>query len=380
MLVLSGGIDPATPPRHGERVVRALGPMARHVVVANAGHGVLGIGCVRDVVFRFIDASADRDALAVDAGCAAAVPRPPAFRPVGRPQGDVSHRSWRDDRGPRRSPSRSPRRRASADGGWRACARSLGKPAARRGDGASASARVHAVATSASTRPNGRITGLLGPNGAGKTTTLRMLAALITPDAGTMRVDGIDVVARPREVLARMGVLSDARGLYPRLTARENIVYYGALHGMEREAAEARAEDLARMFDMTRAARPARRRLQPGRADEDRARAARSSTTPPTSSSTSRPTASTCSRRAPCATACAGCARPRAAPKCIVFSTHIMQEVERLCDSVVVVAHGRTVATGTVAELLAETGERDFEEAFVKLAFVPERAGAEAAP
>ena len=88
VLALSGGIDPATPPRHGERVVRALGPMARHVVVANAGHGVLGIGCVRDVVFRFIDANEDRDALAVDAACAAAVPRPPAFRPITA-EGDV---------------------------------------------------------------------------------------------------------------------------------------------------------------------------------------------------------------------------------------------------------------------------------------------------
>ena len=82
VLVLSGGIDPATPPRHGERVVRALGPMARHVVVAQAGHGVLGVGCVRDIVYRFIDASEDRDALVVDAGCVAAVPRPPAFQPV----------------------------------------------------------------------------------------------------------------------------------------------------------------------------------------------------------------------------------------------------------------------------------------------------------
>ena len=88
VLALSGGLDPATPPRHGERVVRALGPLARHVVVANAGHGVLGIGCVRDVVFRFIDASEDRDALAVDAACAAAVPRPPAFRPITA-EGDV---------------------------------------------------------------------------------------------------------------------------------------------------------------------------------------------------------------------------------------------------------------------------------------------------
>ena len=78
-LVLSGGIDPVTPPRHGARVAQALGPMARHVVVANAGHGVMAIGCMRDVVFRFIDAASDADALAVDAGCAERVPRPPAF-------------------------------------------------------------------------------------------------------------------------------------------------------------------------------------------------------------------------------------------------------------------------------------------------------------
>jgi pimeloyl-ACP methyl ester carboxylesterase len=83
VLLLSGGLDPATPPRHGERVARALGPRARHVVVANAGHGVLGIGCMRDVVHRFIDAAEDGDALAVDANCVANVPRPPAFRPIG---------------------------------------------------------------------------------------------------------------------------------------------------------------------------------------------------------------------------------------------------------------------------------------------------------
>jgi hypothetical protein len=78
-LVLSGGIDPVTPPRHGERVAKALGPLARHVVVANAGHGVMAIGCMRDVIFRFVDAASDADALAVDAGCTARVPRPPAF-------------------------------------------------------------------------------------------------------------------------------------------------------------------------------------------------------------------------------------------------------------------------------------------------------------
>ena len=82
VLLLSGGLDPATPPRHGERMARALGPMARHVVVANAGHGVMAIGCLRDVVFRFIDAAEAAGALGIDASCAANVPRPPAFRPV----------------------------------------------------------------------------------------------------------------------------------------------------------------------------------------------------------------------------------------------------------------------------------------------------------
>ncbi len=81
-LLLSGGADPATPPRHGERVAQALGPQARHVVVPQAGHGVMGIGCMRDVIFRFIDAPTDADALKLDAGCASSIPRPGAFLPI----------------------------------------------------------------------------------------------------------------------------------------------------------------------------------------------------------------------------------------------------------------------------------------------------------
>jgi len=85
VLVLSGGADPVTPPRHGERVARALGAQARHVVVPQAGHGVMGIGCMRDALFRFIDAAGDDDAMKVDTTCAATMPRPPAFRPVTAP-------------------------------------------------------------------------------------------------------------------------------------------------------------------------------------------------------------------------------------------------------------------------------------------------------
>lgn len=82
VLVLSGGLDPVTPPRHGQRVAQALGERARHVVVPNAGHGVMNLGCLRDVLFRFVDAALDADASAVEANCAAAIPRPPAFVPV----------------------------------------------------------------------------------------------------------------------------------------------------------------------------------------------------------------------------------------------------------------------------------------------------------
>jgi sodium transport system ATP-binding protein len=229
---------------------------------------------------------------------------------------------------------------------------------------------VHAVRDVGFSAPDGRITGLLGPNGAGKTTTLRMLAGLITPDAGRMSVDGIDVVARPREVLARMGVLSDSRGLYPRLTARENILYYGALQGMGRDAAEARCHDLARMLDMT--ALLDRRTEGFSQGERMKTALARALVHDPPNIVLDEPTngLDVLATRA-LRESLRWLRTPAGGGKCIVFSTHIMQEVERLCDSVVVVAEGRTVATGTVAELLAQTGQRDFEEAFVRLAFPP---------
>jgi sodium transport system ATP-binding protein len=211
-----------------------------------------------------------------------------------------------------------------------------------------------------------RITGLLGPNGAGKTTTLRMVAALMRPDAGQIRVDGIDVAVRPRMALARMGVLSDARGLYPRLSARENIVYYARLHGMDPQAAAARADTLAHMLDM----RPLMDRRTEGFSQGERMKTAlaRALVHDPPNIILDEPTngldvlATRALREA--------LRRLRDDEgKCIVFSTHIMQEVERLCDHVVVVSHGRTVAAGTVAELAAATGEADFEETFVALAF-----------
>ncbi|MBK7460914.1 MAG: ATP-binding cassette domain-containing protein [Betaproteobacteria bacterium] len=216
------------------------------------------------------------------------------------------------------------------------------------------------------TAADGRITGLLGPNGAGKTTTLRIAAALITPDAGRVQVDGIDVAARPTAALARMGVLSDARGLYPRLTARENIVYYGRLHGMTRSAAAARAEALAHMLDMQLLLD--RRTDGFSQGERMKTALARALVHDPANIVLDEPTngldvLATRSLRDTLR-------RLRDEHgKCIVFSTHIMQEVERLCDQVVVVSHGRTVAVGSVAELNAASGQADFEETFVDLAF-----------
>jgi sodium transport system ATP-binding protein len=230
---------------------------------------------------------------------------------------------------------------------------------------------VHAVRDVSFTAADGSITGLLGPNGAGKTTTLRMLAALLTPDAGHMAVDGIDVATRPNEALAHMGVLSDSRGLYPRLTARENIVYYGLLQGMNRDAANARAESLAHMFELA----PLLDRRTDGFSQGERMKTAlaRALVHDPANLVLDEPTngLDVVATRA-LRERLRWLRTPEGGAKCIVVSTHIMQEVERLCDQVVVVSGGATVASGTVPQLLARTGETDFEEAFVKLAFGPE--------
>jgi sodium transport system ATP-binding protein len=216
------------------------------------------------------------------------------------------------------------------------------------------------------TAADGCITGLLGPNGAGKTTTLRITAGLLDPDAGQVLVDGIEVARQPTVALARMGVLSDARGLYPRLTARENIVYYGRLHGMSLRAASERADALAHTLDM--AGLLERRTEGFSQGERMKTALARALVHNPPNIVLDEPTngldvlATRSLREA--------LRRLRDEHgKCIVFSTHIMQEVERLCDHVVVVSHGRTVASGSVAQLNALSGVDDFEETFVKLAF-----------
>jgi sodium transport system ATP-binding protein len=221
---------------------------------------------------------------------------------------------------------------------------------------------------------DGRITGLLGPNGAGKTTTLRMIAGLIVPDAGSVEVDAVDALRAPRAALRRLGVLSDARGLYPRLSARENIVYYAALHGLARDAAHARAEALADTLDM----RALLERRTDGFSQGERMKTAlaRALVHDPPNIVLDEPTngLDVLATRA-LREALRHLASPAGGGKCVVLSSHVMQEVERLCDRVVLVSAGRTVAEGSVAELCERTGRADFEEAFVDLAYGPARAG-----
>jgi sodium transport system ATP-binding protein len=210
------------------------------------------------------------------------------------------------------------------------------------------------------------ITAVLGPNGAGKTTTLRMAAALLEPDSGRIAVDGIDVARQPRQALARMGVLSDARGLYPRLSARENIVYHAQLHGMAPEHAQARAEELARALGFSELLD--RRTEGFSQGERMKTALARALVHDPPNLVLDEPTHGL---DVPSIRSLREALRRLRDEhgKCIVFCTHVMQEVQRLCDHVVVMAHGRTVAEGSVAELCRRSGQADFEDAFVALAF-----------
>jgi len=223
---------------------------------------------------------------------------------------------------------------------------------------------VEAVRDVSFVAPDGQITGLLGPNGAGKTTTLRMVSTLVSPTRGTARVDGLDVTQDPLAVRARLGVLSDARGLYARLTARENIAYFAALRAMPAGAIEAGIARLADILDMK--ALLDRRVDGFSQGERMKVAIARALVHDPPNVLLDEPTngldvMTTRSLREVIR-------RLREAGKCVVFSSHVMQEVSHLCDEIVIVARGAVVAHGTAEALLAQSGRSDLEDAFVHLA------------
>ncbi|HVI59506.1 MAG TPA: ATP-binding cassette domain-containing protein [Luteimonas sp.] len=210
---------------------------------------------------------------------------------------------------------------------------------------------------------DGQVTGLLGPNGAGKTTTLRMLYSLMAPERGRVLVDGRDVAADPLAARRALGVLPDARGVYKRLTARENIRYFGELHGMPRAQVDARIAVLAAALQMEDFLDRQTEGFSQGQ--RTKTAIARALVHDPRNVILDEPTngldvMTTRGLR--------GFLRDlRAEGRCVIFSSHIMQEVAALCDRIVVIAHGRVAAQGTADELRAQTGEDNLEDAFVKL-------------
>jgi sodium transport system ATP-binding protein len=223
--------------------------------------------------------------------------------------------------------------------------------------------RVVAVDDVGFTAFDGQITGLLGPNGAGKTTTLRMLYTLMTPEHGRVLVDGVDVAVDPNTVRRNLGVLPDARGVYKRLSARENITYFGELHGMSASEIAQRTTKLASALQMEDFLDRATEGFSQGQ--RTKTAIARALVHDPKNVILDEPTngldvMTTRGLR--------GFLKElRAEGRCVIFSSHIMQEVAALCDRIVVIAHGRVVAQGSTEELRAAAGEDNLEDAFVKL-------------
>jgi sodium transport system ATP-binding protein len=223
--------------------------------------------------------------------------------------------------------------------------------------------RVVAVDGASFIARDGEITGLLGPNGAGKTTTLRCLYTLMQPDRGKIFIDGIDVASDPLAVRRNLGVLPDARGLYKRLTARENIAYFGRLHGLDEATIRRRSEATIAALDM---ADIADRRTE-GFSQGQRVKTAiaRALIHDPQNVILDEPTngldvMATRAMRT-------FLKQLKSQGRCVLFSSHIMQEVAALCDRIVVIAKGRVIADESPDALRAQTGEANLEDAFVKL-------------
>jgi sodium transport system ATP-binding protein len=222
--------------------------------------------------------------------------------------------------------------------------------------------KVKAVQDVSFSASNGQITGLLGPNGAGKSTTLRMLYTLLKPDSGTAYIDGFEVTKEPLQVQSHIGVLSDAQGLYPRLTTRENIRYFGQLHGLGGEALEGQIDQLLGVLDM----QPIADRKTEGFSTGERLKVAiaRALVHDPGNVLLDEPTngldvKSTRAMRQ-------FIRRLREAGKCILLTSHIMQEVAALCDHIVIISGGIVSAQGSPAELLRKTGKDNLEDAFIE--------------
>lgn len=210
---------------------------------------------------------------------------------------------------------------------------------------------------------DGEITGLLGPNGAGKTTTLRMLYSLLPPDEGEIRIDGLDPTRDAMAIKQTLGVVPDSRGLYTRMSARENIAYYGKLHGMSGKDITARIEELTETLDMSDFIE--RRTEGFSQGQRVKVAIARAMVHSPQTVLLDEPSngldvmSTRALRRYILSLKDAG--------HSVVLSTHIMQEVAALCDRIIIIANGQIAADGSAEELLRKSGCDSLEDAFVHL-------------
>ncbi len=221
--------------------------------------------------------------------------------------------------------------------------------------------KVVAVQSVSFNAADGRITGLLGPNGAGKSTTLRMLATLVTPDSGSAHIDGHSVTDNVLTVRQHLGFMPHNAGIYPRLTTRENIRYYAYLCGLDRKTTAARVDELVQLLEMEKFAD--RRTAGFSQGQKTKVALARALVHRPQTILLDEPTngldvmATRGLRKIIRQLANDG--------HCIVFSSHIMQEVAALCDEIAIISDGNIAMTGTLDTLLDITGKSSLEDAFV---------------
>jgi sodium transport system ATP-binding protein len=223
---------------------------------------------------------------------------------------------------------------------------------------------VQAVNGVSFTAKSGAITGLLGPNGAGKTTTIRMIGTLVTIDGGSVSVNGIDATTDAEAVRRTSGLLTDARGLYTRMTARENIRYYADMRGIDRVKSDRTIARFAGWLDMG----DILDRRTEGFSQGERMKVAitRALVHEPTHVILDEPTngldvmTTRALRELIKRLKSEGCT--------VMFSSHIMQEVAALCDEIIIISRGRVTAQGTTEGLLAMSGKNNLEDAFVSLA------------
>lgn len=221
---------------------------------------------------------------------------------------------------------------------------------------------VQAVRGISFAAPDGKITGLLGPNGAGKSTTLRTLYTVLKPDSGTALIDGVDVAGNPLEARRLIGALPHGAGLYPQLTARENIAYYGRLHGLEGEPLQLRVAEIIEQLDIESFADRRTKGFSHGQ--RTKVAIARALVHEPQNIILDEPSngldvMATRSLRELIRNL-------KADGKCVLFSSHVMQEVVALCDEIVIIAAGQVAMHDTADGIRERTGCADLEDAFVK--------------